>query len=77
MLNVPTGCLNAYWLDKYWNEFLNISDNLPNGIRSVVNNGNAKAIGYYTLDGKQVPALQRGVNIIRYLDGSARKVLMK
>ncbi len=77
VLNIPTGSLNDYWLDRYWGEFLNINDNLPNGIRDIVTNGNAEAVSYYTLDGKQVPTLQKGVNIIRYSDGTAKKVLVK
>jgi hypothetical protein len=31
----------------------------------------------YTLDGKQVEALQKGVNIIRYSNGSTQKVFVK
>ncbi len=39
---------------------------------------NAETIGYYTTDGKKVPSLQRGnINLIRYSDGTAKKVLVK
>ena len=31
----------------------------------------------YTLDGKQVEALQKGVNIIKYGDGNSQKVYVK
>ena len=31
----------------------------------------------YMLDGKQVEALQKGVNIIRYENGSTQKVFVK
>ncbi len=31
----------------------------------------------YTLDGKQVKSLQKGVNIIRYSNGSTQKVFVK
>ena len=31
----------------------------------------------YTLDGRQLPAAQKGLNIIRMGDGSVRKVIVK
>ncbi len=47
------------------------------GIDDITTNGNAEVVGYYTMDGKQVSTLQRGINIIRYGDGTARKVRVK
>ncbi|MBR4757194.1 MAG: hypothetical protein IK084_00140 [Bacteroidaceae bacterium] len=32
---------------------------------------------WYSLDGKKLSKPQRGINIIRYSDGSTRKVLIK
>ncbi len=46
-------------------------------VSDITANGNAEAVGYYTTDGKKVSSLQRGINIIRYSDGSAKKVLVK
>ncbi len=76
-LYVPEGTKEAYSTADQWQDFLNIVDNLPNGVEGVAADGNAEAVGYYTTDGKQIPSLQRGINIVRYSDGTARKVLVK
>lgn len=56
------------------------------GFGNVVTNGvsriNAKAsdaevVGIYTLDGQQIPSAQKGINIVKYTDGTTRKVLVK
>ncbi len=77
VLYVPEGTLEAYSTAYAWKDFLNIIDNQPNAIDDIMTNGNAEAVGYYTTDGKQVPTLQRGINIVRYSDGTAKKVLVK
>ncbi len=46
-------------------------------VSDITANGNAEATGYYTTDGKQVPTLQKGMNIIRYSDGTTNKVLVR
>ncbi len=48
-----------------------------NGISDAMANGRGEATSYYTPDGKLVPTLRQGVNIIRYSDGTLRKVLVK
>ncbi|MCD8210883.1 MAG: leucine-rich repeat domain-containing protein [Prevotella sp.] len=84
ILYVPTGSLNKYWLHTYWTEFFNIQemDFDPNddtdGIESVSTSSyNAEVTGYYTIDGKAMDAPQKGVNIVKYSNGSTKKVLVK
>ena len=48
----------------------------PSGI-SGVHNATATEAARYTLDGRQVSAPQRGLNIIRLSDGTVRKVIVK
>ncbi len=70
--------MQAYSTSYAWGDFINIEEmGGEDAIAAIATNGNAEATGYYTTDGKQVPTLQRGVNIIRYSDGTARKVLVK
>lgn len=38
---------------------------------------NAKVQGIYTIDGKQVAEPTKGVNVVKYTDGTARKVVVK
>ncbi len=46
-------------------------------VANILAGGNAEAVGHYTTDGKEVSSPQRGINIIRYSDGTAKKVLVK
>ena len=45
------------------------------GIRNVISDDGEYQI--YTLDGKPVETLQKGVNIIKYEDGTSKKVVVK
>ncbi len=76
-LYVPIGSKEKYATADQWQDFLNIVEMDMTPVNSIVANGSAKAVGYYTIDGKQVPTPQRGVNIIRYSNGTARKVLVR
>lgn len=33
--------------------------------------------GYYDLSGRRLASKQRGVNIVRYSDGTSRKIMVK
>ncbi len=76
-LTVPKGSKEAYSTAYVWKDFYNIIEADLSPVESILANGNAVAIGYYTLDGKEVGAPHRGINTIRYSDGTAKKVLVK
>ena len=51
---------------------------LPTGIGNVEMEEDSRSIaGYYDLNGRQVSGKQRGPIIIRYSDGTSRRVIMK
>ncbi len=83
VLYVPTGSLNVYWLHTYWTEFFNIKEMYfdPNddtdGIEGVNSIVEQDIVGYYGIDGRQLNAPQHGINILRYSDGTTKKVLVK
>ena len=52
------------------------NDTTPTGIGGV-SGDTAKALRFFSLDGKQINALQRGVNIVRMADGTTSKVMVK
>lgn len=52
-----------------------LSQDAPTGIESVSADDGTCQI--YTIDGKPVKTLQKGVNIIRYQDGNVKKVYVK
>ncbi len=51
---------------------------IPESIGHVEIEGTAPAIcGYYDLSGRRLAGKQRGVNIVRYSDGTSRKIMVK
>ena len=51
-------------------------DTQTTGIKEV-NSDVTKAVRYYSIDGKRISTLQRGLNIIRTSDGKTKKVVVK
>ena len=47
------------------------------GIDSVTLNPNAKEVSRYSADGQQLATPAKGLNIVKYSDGSVRKVIVK
>ena len=81
-LHVPIGCRNAYATTSPWRYFENIIDDIElTGIEDVIADSNSEThkqiTDYYNLQGQRTTRLQRGVNIIRYSDGTTKKVLVK
>ena len=76
-LRVPKGTLQAYQNADGWKNFWNIEEYDPNsGIDEVpVEVGPKTECGRYDLQGRPVDDTYRGVTIIRYTDGSAKKAV--
>ena len=55
-----------------------ISLPFPESIGNVEVEGTVSVIcGYYDLSGRRLASKQRGVNIVRYSDGTSRKIMVK
>ena len=66
----------AYQVQTPWNEYEIVV--MPTGIEEVETDKTAPTIvGYYDLNGKRINGKQRGTVIVRYSDGTTRKVLLK
>ena len=86
-LHVPANAVEAYRNAEQWKDFGNIvalteEDPKPTtGIddmeKRVVERETPTAQHYYTIDGKQLSALRRGVNIVKMSDGTTRKVVVR
>jgi hypothetical protein len=51
---------------------------LATGINGVtIEGGNNVVVGIYTLNGMKLSKPQKGINIIKYADGTCRKVIVK
>lgn len=64
------GCLGFF-------AFTAVKEESATGITPIRPEGNKVVKAIYTLNGQRVNALQRGVNIVRYTDGTAQKVIKK
>ena len=64
----------AYQAQAPWNEYEIVA--MPTGIEEVGTDKTAPTIvGYYDLNGKLINGKQRGAVIVRYSDGTTRKML--
>ena len=80
-LHVPASLIETYKITKPWSEFgkivaLTDSDPKPTAIATVtmVDDNNIK---YYTIDGKSISKPQKGINILKYSDGTTKKVVIR
>ena len=71
---VDENAKTAYQAQKPWNEYEIVV--IPTGIEEVGTDKTAPTIvGYYDLNGKLINGKQRGAVIVRYSDGTTRKML--
>ena len=75
-LYVPKGMKNAYQ-NSEWRYCKEIIEMETSGIDSVILNPDAKEVSRYSADGQQLAVPVKGLNIVKYSDGSARKVVVK
>lgn len=80
-LYVPTGTAQLYRAADGWKEFKNIVEyDTTTGINSTIGqeaDAGRKVVRRYGIDGRETDALRRGINIVRYDDGTVRKVVVK
>ncbi len=74
---VPEGTKKYYELDTVWGEFYFIEEMDMTAVEDIAADGEAEVAVRYTLDGKRVSQPQRGLNIVRYQNGTVKKVLVK
>ena len=75
-LYVLKGSKGAYQAANYWNGFKKIIEIETSGIEQIMSSENGKAM-IFTIDGKRVDNLKKGMNVIRMKDGTIRKVVVK
>jgi hypothetical protein len=73
ILYVPQGCSQAYKADERWTAFIDIRETGTTTVESVTQQV-AVPVEYYNLSGARQSGLQRGINLIRFSDGTVRKV---
>lgn len=75
-LYVPLGTKQAYSGTEVWREFGEIKEYDVSGVDKVDNHSEAKEVSRYSLDGQLLFAPVKGLNIVRYSDGSIKKVVV-
>ena len=75
-LYVPKGAIDKYKSCEGWRDFMFIEEGLPSNILNL-KSINEKAQKYYEMDGKNVTAPLKGINIVKYDNGSTKKVIIK
>ena len=77
VVKVPRVSLEAYQNAEGWKNFWNLQGFDASGVDEVVSDENVYEIGRYDLNGKPVTSGYEGMVIIRYSNGSTRKVIAR
>lgn len=75
VLYVPKGTLQ-YYREGWWS-FKNIVEYEPTGIDKITISSDAKELSRYSLNGQRLSAPAKGLNIVKYSDGSVKKVAVQ
>ena len=73
---VPTGTVDAYKSSEF-GYFKNIVEFDATGIDKVATSTNAKEVSRYSANGQRLSAPAKGLNIVKYSDGSVKKVVVQ
>ena len=76
-LYVPQGTYKDYWLADGWCNFPNIVEYNATGVDNVTTSTDVREVARYSLNGQRLTAPTGGVNIVRYSDGSVKKVVVQ
>ena len=75
-LYVPQGTYQDYWLADVWGDFENIVEYDVTGIDKVTTSTDVKEVSRFSADGQRLAVPVKGLNIVKYSDGSVRKVVV-
>ena len=76
-LYVPQGTEQDYFLADGWGDFGNIVEYDPTGIDKVTTSTDAKELSRYSVNGQRLATPTKGLNIVKYSDGSVKKVAVQ
>lgn len=76
-LYVPKGTKQVYLQSEVWKDFGNIQEYDVTDITKVDNNSETKEVSRYSLDGQRLASPTKGINIVRYSDGSIKKEIVE
>ena len=76
ILYVPKGTYDDYWLSDF-GYFENIVEFDATGIDKTTTSTDAKEVSRYSVNGQRLSAPSKGLNIVKYSDGSVKKVAVR
>ena len=74
---VPKGTGDAYFRSAEFGYFYNIVEFDAAGIDKVATSANVKEVSRYSANGQRLSAPAKGLNIVKYSDGSVKKVVVQ
>ena len=76
ILYVPKGTYDDYFISN-WGVFDNIEEYDVTGIDNVTTSSDVKEISRYSVNGQRLKVPTKGLNIVKYSDGSVKKVVVQ
>ena len=76
-LYVPQGTETDYFLANVWGEFINIVEFDATGIDKTTTSTDVEEVSRYSLNGQRLVGPTKGLNIVKYSDGSVKKVAVE
>ena len=76
-LYVPQGTLQDYKSASVWGEFENIVEYDATAINNIRKTNDVKEVIRYDANGQLLDVPVKGLNIVKYSDGSMKKVIVK
>ena len=77
ILYVPKGTYDDYWLSDFGNYFENIVEFEATGIDKTTTSTDVKEVSRYSVNGQRLVGPTKGLNIVKYSDGSVKKVAVE
>ena len=74
---VPQGTEQDYFLADVWGYFGNIVEYDPTGINKTTTSTDVKEVSRYSVNGQRLVGSTKGLNIVKYSDGSVKKVAVQ
>ena len=76
-LYVPMGTRDDYWLSSFGDYFENIVEFDVTGIDKTTTSTDVEEVARYSVNGQRLSAPTKGLNIVKYSDGSVKKVVVE
>lgn len=77
-LHVPESSIDLYKMSNPWNNFMNIvAITDPMSVSTIDNDGKSGHLNIYSINGIRRDIIHKGINILKYNNGTIKKVITK